>query len=1013
MGTSSSADWVSTAGGGGTPAAPSSSVQYNNSGAFGGDSGFTYDGAGTASISLLLNVPEITMQAPTQRINFTSGSIYDGGSGVINLTAGGNAFEFSGATVTQSGTYRSNSFGSVASPLFSLGGDNSGLYGINDHLYVALGGDITMIDFARTGVGTGYVQIPGNVQLRALDGVSLDNGSITSDSSGNLTAVSYKGNLLDTNTGLISVNPTTHQLSDPSGAVLIDFSNTGSSPIGFDGSNNVYFGNGVVVGAPSTPSVDFNSHFIYASDGTTNLIDYSNSSSFGNYYFSGGILQGDGSGLTDVTAEKANYLYDTAGTPALTADGVNRQLVDTVLNFSLDWEARGTYDSSTYRSIDWQNRLLLWTNGTDTTLDWSNRVAYGISAVPSVNWGTRQLIDNTATGQLSVDWLNRTLQNVGGATVAIDYSGIVNPLAGLSFAGQIADFAYPIESKYDSVASIDTNARLLMLNSTDQMLNWNGDGTIAKINIVTAGVYFASNIVDNTGFGSINPTSRLLYDSTNVPAIDWNSRILRDSVNAVSVDWSGRIFNASDGTTTLINYTNTLAAVPLSFNSGAVAFNGAYTFPVTDSPTPGYQLTSDGSGAVTWQPASNGAWLLAGNAGTTAGTDFIGTTDAVDLVFKTNNTEYLRIDAAGNIKIATVISDGSAVASVDANNRVLSNGSGGPVIDYASYLLKDAGAGSSLDWGNRETFDGTGTAISSDWGARSLYEADGTTKSVNWSGTYDSASILSFDTGNAVITSNLGIGTSTPLGLLDVKQGSGELFYGQSGSPYIQVTLSDPTASVGVQLLNDVGYGLDFDIYGSTAAGTYLGSYGLANMGRFIVGPGIDTFVINSESTAPLIFGTNNTERLHIDGSTGAIRFNVAYEFPTADGNAGDVLTTDGSGTLTFQVPGAGAFYTIDQTTPQSITNGSVTIATAGYGLEIKEGSNAKMGLATLSGGTVTVSTTAVTANSRIFLTDQGGTVTNLGSVYISARTAGTSFTISSTNILDASDVAWMIVEPL
>jgi len=68
-------------------------------------------------------------------------------------------------------------------------------------------------------------------------------------------------------------------------------------------------------------------------------------------------------------------------------------------------------------------------------------------------------------------------------------------------------------------------------------------------------------------------------------------------------------------------------------------------------------------------------------------------------------------------------------------------------------------------------------------------------------------------------------------------------------------------------------------------------------------------------------------------------------------------------------------------------------------------------GKATLSGGTVAVALPAVTANSLIFLTAQspGGT---LGAVYVSARTPGTSFTITSLNVLDTSVVAWMLIEP-
>lgn len=58
--------------------------------------------------------------------------------------------------------------------------------------------------------------------------------------------------------------------------------------------------------------------------------------------------------------------------------------------------------------------------------------------------------------------------------------------------------------------------------------------------------------------------------------------------------------------------------------------------------TSGYVLTSDASGNATWQLAAGGGWGLTGNAGTNPLTQFIGTTDNVDLVFKTNNLERFR-----------------------------------------------------------------------------------------------------------------------------------------------------------------------------------------------------------------------------------------------------------------------------------------------------------------------------------------------------------------------------------
>jgi hypothetical protein len=90
---------------------------------------------------------------------------------------------------------------------------------------------------------------------------------------------------------------------------------------------------------------------------------------------------------------------------------------------------------------------------------------------------------------------------------------------------------------------------------------------------------------------------------------------------------------------------------------------------------------------------------------------------------------------------------------------------------------------------------------------------------------------------------------------------------------------------------------------------------------------------------------------------------------------------------------------------------GDVTITEAGKGLKIKEGSNARMGLATLSSGTAVVSNTSVGANTRIFLTPQSHGA-NSGFVSVSARTAGTSFTITSSNSSDSNSVAWLMIEP-
>ena len=66
-------------------------------------------------------------------------------------------------------------------------------------------------------------------------------------------------------------------------------------------------------------------------------------------------------------------------------------------------------------------------------------------------------------------------------------------------------------------------------------------------------------------------------------------------------------------------------------------------------------LISDATGLASWSaaPTLTNMWSIIGNSGTVAGTNFLGTTDAIDLVFKTNNTETVRILSSGNMGIGT------------------------------------------------------------------------------------------------------------------------------------------------------------------------------------------------------------------------------------------------------------------------------------------------------------------------------------------------------------------------
>ncbi len=77
-----------------------------------------------------------------------------------------------------------------------------------------------------------------------------------------------------------------------------------------------------------------------------------------------------------------------------------------------------------------------------------------------------------------------------------------------------------------------------------------------------------------------------------------------------------------------------------------------YTLP-TDFPSAnGALLSSSTTGTLSWSTPSQD-WALTGNGGTTPGTNYVGTSDATDLVIATSGTERIRVDTNGSVGIGT------------------------------------------------------------------------------------------------------------------------------------------------------------------------------------------------------------------------------------------------------------------------------------------------------------------------------------------------------------------------
>ena len=220
----------------------------------------------------------------------------------------------------------------------------------------------------------------------------------------------------------------------------------------------------------------------------------------------------------------------------------------------------------------------------------------------------------------------------------------------------------------------------------------------------------------------------------------------------------------SNGVVSLI-YNATLTNWVVTSSQGVVpTYNNVATGLLTDSVVTINNGVLGKSGPQTY--ISNYAWSLLGNGGTTAGTNFIGTTDAQSLVFKTNNTEAMRMLTSGNIGINTTTP--SYKLDINANTGSTGNplrllglqagatsdsiiSSNGGILRRLS-IAQILGAGGWLTTGN-----------------------SGTTAGTNFVGTTDAVDFV-FKTNNAEearITSagNFGIGTTTPGTSLDISGG--------------------------------------------------------------------------------------------------------------------------------------------------------------------------------------------------------------------------------------------------
>jgi len=307
----------------------------------------------------------------------------------------------------------------------------------------------------------------------------------------------------------------------------------------------------------------------------------------------------------------------------------------------------------------------------------------------------------------------------------------------------------------------------VLSSSTTGTLSWitpgggsglTGSGTATRIAFWGPGPGSTTNLMDDASLYWDNTNKRLGIGTTS-PA------------SAVDVtDGSVRISNTT-GTAGQLRLQGTSSGVS-TFQAGAQgATNLNYTLPTAYPSADGQALTATTAGVLSWATVSGGSsgWGLTGNAGTSAATNFLGTTDSIDLILRTNNTKQMIVRADGNVAIGAP--SPTSQLHVRTTNTTTSARSNVLTLDHnLSSGTTAAGFGSNL------LFQLQSTAALSATGAM----RDAASIGVEWTTATDASrsSAMTFSTVNNAgsltervrIASNgyVGLNNSNPVTMLDI-----------------------------------------------------------------------------------------------------------------------------------------------------------------------------------------------------------------------------------------------------
>ncbi|GHN02133.1 hypothetical protein WSM22_36220 [Cytophagales bacterium WSM2-2] len=192
-------------------------------------------------------------------------------------------------------------------------------------------------------------------------------------------------------------------------------------------------------------------------------------------------------------------------------------------------------------------------------------------------------------------------------------------------------------------------ANTVLTNNGAGTLSWAPGltATLAQNNILVGNATNVATAVAMSGDATIASTGVLTIANNAITSAKINDGTIADADISGTAAIAGSKITPAFGTQN-ISTTGTLATGAatvsgLTVSGASTSLNTVgYTWPAAQGGVSSI-LTNNGTGTLSWA-TSSGNWALTGNAGTTDGTNFIGTTDNIPLSFKVNNQNAGRID---------------------------------------------------------------------------------------------------------------------------------------------------------------------------------------------------------------------------------------------------------------------------------------------------------------------------------------------------------------------------------